>query len=51
MSENDKQKRTDGTITSANTKVAAPIKSFNSPTSDYEYTSADKISDTLHRRY
>lgn len=51
MSKNDKQKRTDGTITSANTKVATPIKPSNASTSDFAYTSSQKMDDTLHRRY
>jgi hypothetical protein len=51
MSKNDKQKRIDGTITSANAKFPSPIKSFNTTTSDYSYPSSQKIDDTLHRRY
>lgn len=51
MSKNDKQKRTDGTITSSNIKIPVPSKSFNDKTSDYEFPDSLKLGDKLHRRY
>ena len=51
MSKNDKQKRTDGTITSSNIKAPAPSKSFNTMTSDYSYPDSLELDGKLHKRY
>lgn len=51
MSKNDKQKRTDGTVKAANTKMPVPSKSYNTTTSEFEYLNADKIVEEHYQRY
>lgn len=51
MSKNEKTENIDGVINSKGIKFPAPMKSYNSPTSDYEFTNKDKIKETLHTRY
>ncbi|MDS0527384.1 hypothetical protein NNC19_16965 [Clostridium sp. SHJSY1] len=49
MSKNDKKKRTSGVIHSANAKMPTPEKSFNTPTSDYEFTDNEHVVITSRR--
>lgn len=49
MSKNDKKKRTSGVIHSANTKMPNPEKSFNTPTSDYDFTDNEYVITTSRR--
>ncbi|PRR82557.1 hypothetical protein [Clostridium vincentii] len=51
MSKNKKKEIIDGVINSKGIKFPAPMKSYNSPTSDYEFTDQDKIEITTHTRY
>lgn len=43
MKNNDKQKRTDGTIFSSNMKMPIPEKSFNSPSSDFKHVNKKQL--------
>ena len=51
MNKNDKQKRRDGTVKSANTKMPVPSKSYNTTTSEFEYSDADNIGGIRYQRY
>lgn len=51
MSDNKKKEDIDGVINSKQIKFPAPMKSYNTPTSDYEFTDKDKIKEKLHTRY
>ena len=51
MSDNEKKEDIDGVINSKQIKFPAPMKSYNTPTSDYEFTDKDKIKEKLHTRY
>jgi len=51
MNKYDKNENIDGVINSKEIKFPAPMKSYNTPTSDYEYTDKDKIKEKLHTRY
>lgn len=43
MNKDEKKENIDGVITSKGIKFPAPMKSYNSPTSDYKFTDEDKI--------
>lgn len=51
MSKNEKRENIDGVINSKGITFPAPMKSYNSPTSDYEFTDKDKIKEKTHTRY
>ncbi|HEY5525478.1 MAG TPA: hypothetical protein VIK26_09125 [Clostridium sp.] len=51
MSKNEKKESIDGVINSKGIKFPAPMKSYNSVTSDYEFTDKDKIKEKTHTRY
>ena len=51
MIKNEKKENIDGVINSKGIKFPAPMKSYNTPTSDYEFTDKDKIKEKTHTRY
>ena len=51
MIKNEEKENIDGVITSKGIKFPSPMKSYNSPTSDYEFTDKDKIKEKTHTRY
>lgn len=51
MKTNNKQNRTNGTILSQDIEYPAPMKSFNSPSSEYELNKKDKINEKSKKRY
>jgi len=51
MNEDEKKENIDGVINSKNLRFPAPMKSYNTPTSEYEYTDKEKIKEKSHTRY